>query len=737
LLSTRAFAEHWARHWLDVVRYADSNGNDFNATYHEAWRFRNYVIDSFAADKPYDQFVCEQIAGDLLPYADAASRSEQLIATAFLTIGPKMLSERDKLKLRLDVIDEQIDTYGKSLLGLTIGCARCHDHKFDPIPIADYYALAGIFWNSELLNGEIQQYVSDWVEHELPISEEHARQLALHGRQTAALEAQIRELEERRSELQATVDRAALTHEGLVVDNGEAELKGHWIESRQVQRFVGRDYVHDGNEAKGEKSATYFATIPTAGRYELRLAYTPGETRATNVPVLIHHQNGIEQLLVNQRQPPQDDALFEPLGSYSFVAGTQPVVVVSNTATDGYVVVDAIQLVPLDHPDQVAGGAPDSQVDRAQLAELRRQLVELQDRSRHLKEELERVKRLAPPAPPRTMTVREAARPVDIELRVRGVPNSLGETIPRGFLRVMDEDGARLRDASQSGRLELADWTTRVAQPLLARVLVNRIWHHLIGAGLVRTCDDFGHRGEQPTHPELLDYLANELINHGWSVKHVIRRIVLSQTYQMQVVANGRAATIDPDNRWLWTARGKRLTAEQLRDAVLTVSGSLDRNAAQSPVPHYGRLINNNSANETEFVRHESFRRSIYLPVVRNELPDLLVGFDFADPDRVVGQRPETNVPAQALLLLNHPLLREAAERVARQLLNQPDDLTRLSTLYQLFFQREPRPADILRARAFLDATTAEIGEPSDATLLAWTRLCHALLASTEFRYLD
>jgi hypothetical protein len=204
----------------------------------------------------------------------------------------------------------------------------------------------------------------------------------------------------------------------------------------------------------------------------------------------------------------------------------------------------------------------------------------------------------------------------------------------------------------------------------------------------------------------------------------------------MQAVASESATLVDPENRWLHSARRKRLTAEQLRDTILSLSGMLHRSTAQSPVAHLGRLINTNSADDAGFSAQPSFRRTIYQPVVRNELPNLLVGFDFADPDRVVGRRDETNVPAQALLLLNNPLLRQAAEQITRRIIDEPDDLTRLSALYQLIFQREPLPAEILRDRAFLAAIAADV-DASNVATFCWTQLCHALLASNEFRYLD
>ncbi len=703
LLATPAFAEHWARHWLDVVRYADTNGNDFNATYHQAWRYRNYIINSLSTDKPYDRFVREQLAGDLMPYVDQKQQAEQLIATGFLMLGPKMLSERDKKKLQLDVADEQIDTFGKAFLGLTLGCARCHDHKFDPVPSRDYYALAGVFCSTTTLEGEIQEFVSDWVEQDLPTTPEHARQLAAYQRSRQDLEGRIKELQQQRNSVQNEIDRISLMCEGLVVDNGEAELCGEWKESKHVKRFVGADYLHDDNRDKGNKSVIFSATVPTDGAYEIRLSYTAGDNRATRVPVEIRCREAVVHQFINQTLEPEVDRLFHPLGTYELSAGTHPVVIVSNGETDGYVIADAVQLLPVQMQRGSVALPSGPQPEASRIVTLREQLQRFQDESRRLKEELGHLEEQSPRPRPKAMAVRDAAHPEDIALRIRGVHTNLGPLIPRGFLQAFSSGGpSSLSNFAESGRLELAEWTTSSAKPLLARVMVNRIWQHLIGVGIVRTCDNFGKLGELPTHPELLDVLASDFIAHDWSVKYLVRRIVSTQTYQAQVDSDRPAQDIDPENRLLSHAHRKRLTAEQYRDALLAVSQSLDRSIGKSPVAQLGKLVNDNSANGTNYKGQSTSQRSIYLPIVRNELPEFLVAFDFADPDRVVGRRPETNVPVQALLLLNHPFVREAAERTVLRVLDELNDDRRLDALYQIIFQRAPHPNERRRDQEFL-----------------------------------
>ena len=737
LLASPGFAEHWTRKWLDVVRYADSNGNDFNATYHQAWKYRDYVMKSIAADKPYDWFVREQLAGDLMSSTNQLQRAEQLIATAFLMLGPKMLSERDKEKLQLDVVDEQIDTYGKAFLGLTLGCARCHDHKFDPIPTHDYYALAGVFFSTTTLEGEIQEFVSNWVERELPTNPQHAQQLTQFRQLREKLQIQINQVEDQRSQLQSVLDQTSLRFQGIIVDNGEAEVHGSWQASKTVSRFVGNEYLHDDNQNKGEKSVVFSATIPTTGMYEIRIAYAPSTNRATNVPLEIRHRENVERLFLDQTQTPKIDQLFEPLGTYLFAEGTQPILVVRNAATDGYVIADAVQLIPIPDGKHADRGAESFEDDSHQIAELRGELTRLQDQARQLKEQLSRLDEQSPAPAPRAMAVRDALAPSDLELRIRGVHSNHGPRISRGFLQVLSAEGSRLQRPEASGRLELARWTTSSAKPLLARVFVNRVWHHLMGAGIVRTCDNFGRLGDMPSHPALLDQLAADFVRHDWSIKYLVRRIVLSRSYQMQIIADRHAEETDPDNRLLWRANRKRLTAEQLRDAMLTVSCSLDLMPGESPVAELGQLVNDNSANGIGYERLQSQKRSLYVPIIRNELSEFFGAFDFADPDRVVGRRPETNVPAQALLLMNHPFVRQCAENLAVIVLKESNDDRRLQRLYQTLFQRDPDSMESWRDRNFIQGVLAEARDPSNAGRLAWTDLCHALLASTEFRYLD
>ncbi|EMI17335.1 membrane or secreted protein containing DUF1549 [Rhodopirellula maiorica SM1] len=342
LLSSIEFAEHWARHWMDLARYADSNGADFNATHHDAWRYRDYLVRSFADGRSIDEMIQQQIAGDLLPSASDSQRWDNLVATTFLMLGTKMLSERDKVKLEMDVVDEQIDTVGRAFLGLTLGCARCHDHKFDPVPMRDYYALAGIFRSTQTLNGESQKYVSTWNKSPLPASDKHKEALATYKGQQKTLETNLKRLDKELAALKKHV-----TPGGVVIDDEEGKKSGQWKASTLFHTFVSKGYVHDNNGDKGKLRIEFSVRLPDSGRYEIRLAGSPGSNRASRVPVTIKDTDGNHAVFVNQRTAAIDE-IWNSLGKFHFDADQDAIVTISNADTDGYVIVDAIQFRRLD-----------------------------------------------------------------------------------------------------------------------------------------------------------------------------------------------------------------------------------------------------------------------------------------------------------------------------------------------------------------------------------------------------
>jgi len=533
LLESPHYGERWGRHWLDLVRYAESTANDANAVTRYACRYRNYVIEAFNSDLPYDQFLIEQLAGDLLPPSESvAVNSRRIIATGYLMVGPKALAETDKEQSRLDIVDDQIDVTGRAMLGLTVACARCHDHKFDAIRTTDYYALAGVFRSTEPFQNEVRNATMWW---EFPI----------------------------------------------------------------------------------------------------------------------------------------------PQG-----AGVEPLMV------------------------------------------------------------------MAP----------KESQPRNLRVHLRGNRFTLGKVVPRNVLGIVaaaspspEDDSQSMIDPHQfsSGRLELARWIASSSNPLTARVLVNRVWQLHFGRGIVATPDNFGTRGELPSHPELLDWLATQFMEGGWSIKRLHRLIVLSNTYRMR---NASAAPASgPSSLAALRVQRRRLSAEELRDAMLAVSGQLDRTPGGN---ESGEFLHSKAEDINAMIRpnrvgaddefYTSFRkRSVYLPIVRNMLPDVLALFDAADPNGVTAVRNETTVASQGLFLLNHPLVRGQSRTFAERIMAGaalPDE-RRIELAHRLAYGRSATPIEQDDTQAFLLSfmqSSALAGKPEqEQRLAAWQAFCQSLLCSNEFLYLE
>jgi hypothetical protein len=737
LLASPHFGERWGRHWLDVARYADSNGKDENLTFHEAFRYRDYVIDSFNRDKPFDQFVMEQVAGDLLPAADPGQRDEHLTGTGFLVVGPKVLADRDFLKRKMDVVDEQIDTVGKTFLGLTLGCARCHDHKFDPIPTTDYYGLAGIFASTRTLDGIKlgNAVVSGWMLRPLGAGGDAAWSVHKEHQKKRTAVADV--LKKARAELKLQEEqagqRATARHKGIVVDDeAAAKLVGQWKRSTYCRPYVGVGYLTDDRTGKGEKLVVFTPKLPRAGAYDVQVAYTAASNRSANTPVTIRNAEGTTTVLVNQTERPELEGLFRSVGTYRFEAGTGGSVTIGNEGTTGYVIVDAVRFVPVGAPAK--GEESGTEITDA----VRKQIIDLQAKINRLEGEEKTLKAAAPPMPALVMAVKDEDKPGNVRVNIRGNPHNQGaEVLRRGLVTVAALGPEPAIPANQSGRLELAHWLVEPANPLTARVLANRVWQHLLGEGLVRTVDNFGSQGERPTHPELLDELARRFIEEGWFVKRLIRTIVLSRVYQLGSDPQPAAAKVDPENWLLWRAHRRRVEAEVLRDAILAVSGDLDRTMGGPVVAGLGeRAIDNESRGGVP--TEANHRRSVYLPVIRNDLPQFFEVFDFADPDVATGRRDATMVPTQALFLMNSPFVMGQARQAARRLLALPaDDAGRLAHLYQLALGRAPTEGETRLALRFLAGYRQALGQTPDPDVDAWAAVSQVMFGCTEFRFID
>jgi len=600
LLASRQFGEKWARHWLDVARYADSNGSSFNPPFPQAWRYRNWVIRSFNDDLPVDQFLAKQIAGDLLPAASQEEQDDNLIATGFLMLGSKVLGEFDKEQLTMDVVDEQIDTIGKGMLGLTLGCARCHDHKFDPVPQRDYYALAGIFTSTVTLEdrfGGPKEDESDWSRRGLgPGGDEALRRFL-------------------------------------------ADHRHEWIKSAQ----------------KADAAARKIADA------QALLSKLPAE------------------------DPRREDAKKD-----------------------------------------LAKGAEDQAKYGPRITALRAEL------------------------PPYAEAVRDNEAVADARLRIRGVASSRGDAIPRGFLQVAAYPDQPVVNPRQSGRLELARWIAAADNPLTARVFVNRVWQKLFGEGLVRSVDNFGVRGERPTHTALLDHLALQFIADGWRLKPLVRSIVTSRGYRMTsrlVPPSGaagdeamlRAQSSDPENRLLWRQNKRRLEPEEIRDTLLLAGGRLSFDPADSLIDHLPPADLNG---DTAAIDIHDDRRTVYQPVIRTMEMDILQIFDFANPGMTTGQRYATTVAPQSLFFLNAPFVQDAANRMADRVMARltPDALARpdgAAVAEQAFEEAVCRPPNDRERHLLAEYLRSQFEGPPGPSRHDVAKLCQALLGSTQFQFLE
>ncbi|MCA9223590.1 MAG: DUF1549 domain-containing protein, partial [Planctomycetales bacterium] len=543
LLASPRFGERWGRHWLDVARFAESTGGGRSRVLHEAWRYRDYVLDAFNCDKPFDEFVVEQIAGDLLSSESNEQRAEQLAATSFLALGPINYELQDKELLRMEVIDEQIDTIGRALLGQTIGCARCHDHKFDPIPTSDYYALTGIFRSTKTLT---PGNVSGNVMRNLPLPPEQQALLDKHLAVVDQLQAKVDAAKQQLKELggQATSNVKNVRSEklsGIVIDDTAAEVIGEWTKSASVAGYVDEGYLHDLASNDGQRRVIYRPRVEKAGRYEVRVSFTIGTNRAAAAPITVWHADGETMMRVDQRKSPNVDGVFHSLGEFRFEPDGPASITIANDGAKGHVIADAVQLLPVGGATNDARRVADASTTEAdsdagsesrpnKRAARRKQVqAELQK----LEADLAALKKRAPVEAAQVMSVEEEAEPGDYHICIRGNVHKLGPVVARGALTVASATPALEISPGASGRLELARWIASPDNPLTARVYVNRVWRNLFGAGIVRTPDNFGTTGEAPTHPELLDYLATQFIADGWSTKRLIRHIVLSRTYQL------------------------------------------------------------------------------------------------------------------------------------------------------------------------------------------------------------
>ena len=713
LLSRTDFGIQWGRHWLDVARFSESTGGGRTLIMNEAWRYRDYVVDAFNQDKPYDQFIQEQIAGDLIPEGTLAQRQERMIATAFLLLGPTNYELQDKSVLEMDIIDEQLDTMGKAFLGLTIGCARCHDHKFDPITTEDYYGLAGILKSTRSV---IHSNVSAWNSRPLPMSETQQAQAEKQAMQLTVLDQRIIEL---KSTLGLDAGQnppvKAANLPGIVIDNSKAQLTGSWSKSTSVKNYIDTEYLYC-NSGSGNKTATFAVNIPSTGRFEIRVSHTPNPNRSSKTLIKVRHADGETSHRINQKIRPLHDGYFVSLGFYDLQKGPNDLVEISNLGADGVVIADAIQIIAegsteLREKDFIPGTPKNQNLKQAQqkLAKIENQ------RSAHIKQSIKPIKVIA---------AEESESTGDIPIAIRGNANQPGNKTPRRFIHVLQQSPTPPIASNESGRRQLAEWLSDKGNPLTTRVFVNRVWHHLFGRGIVSSVDNLGHMGRLPTNEKLLNHLASKFAAQGWSLKSLIREIVSSRTYQLSSSFDQDSEqSRDRENQFFGRQNRKRLPAESIRDSILTISAQIDSRLGGPTIK---------AGTKTEYgYKFEGTRRSIYTPVFRNTPLEILSVFDTADPNIVVGQRSTSSVSTQALYLMNSPFVREQSRQAARRLLSE-DHATGQIQVEAAYLRAIGRLPSEKESRLVLDFL--ETGMDREK---AWSQIFHSLFASIEFRHLN
>lgn len=709
LLKSPHFGEKWGRHWFDIVRFSESSGGGRTAVFPDSWRYRDYVIQSFNKDKPLNRFILEQLAGDLLPAKDNQEQANNIIATSFLALGPTNFERQDKKILEMDVIDEQLDTLGKAFMGLTIGCARCHDHKFDPISTHDYYAMAGIFKSTKTL---IHDNVSRWIDRRLPVDAETEKKINEHDTLVKLLENKIKELKKTSTKVDAgkkIIDPKEL--DGIVLDDTKAKKVGPWTVSKFSNFFIGTGYLHDENKNKGEMTLSFTPDFPKAGKYEVLLAYQGGQTRANNVPVTIFHGDGETVVHVNMQKTPEVDGRFVSLGQFRFENSGQNFVMVSNMDTKGHVTVDALQFIPVGDTavKTVKKSTKEEPLETKDLKKLENELKELKSKG---------------PVKPVAMSVEDEKKPANINICIRGNIHTPGAVVPRGFISTVKVANPPKIPENASGRLEFAKWIGDDSNPLTARVYTNRTWSWLMGSGLVRTTDNFGNTGEKPSHPELLDFLTTAFIKDNWSTKKLIRMIVTSHTYRQVSEESDLSRQKDPENKSFSHMNRKRLEAESIRDAILMASGKLDLTMGGSNII---------PGTTTEYgYKFTDSKRSVYTPVFRNNLPEIFEVFDFPDPNLVVGRRNVSTIAPQALFLMNNPFIIEKSNEAAIHLQKESDlsDTQKIEKIYFKVLGRPATPMEQSKVLAFLqDKSEKEKNH-------AWALVFQAMFSTLDFRYL-
>ncbi len=781
LLASPTYGERWARHWLDLVRYAESMGHEIDFDIPEAFQYRDYVIRALNADVPYDKFLTEQLAGDLLPtprYDKLTGRNESLTATGFVWLGEGKHSPVDIKQEQADRIDNQIDVIGKAFLGQTVACARCHDHKFDPIPTKDYYGLYGV-----LRSSRFQLTSSDGPE--------------TFGKPAQAISRIRTGLDKRALSESWKASLAALPDEKLKAElqmlnhksGGESDFAlTQWTPSGAAMQTLAKpgELILSGDPQKPVLGLAPRTLVHSAlsGRHQEGALRSPTFTIDKDfIHVNVAGQKGRLRIIVESFQVIRDP-LYGFLGhtiddleprwrtiDLRMVKGRRAYVELTDSARDNFsngnlsdpnkghdgwircegAVLSSSNVPPggnspyplplvaepvkqglsatLDHWASNSLTASDTPALDVLDRLLRKGILE----TKLLNEASTQIATLdnALPAPTRILAMADGDGE-DENVFLRGNHKAAGPTAPRLQLALYGTENTPITGIVGSGRLELAQRLAIPQHPLTARVIVNRLWHHHFGRGIVATTDDFGHMGQLPTHPELLDYMASELVAKNWSLKAMHKLILTSSTYKQRsdVLPTATATKLDPTNKLLWRMNVRRLEGEAIRDSLLALSGRLNNTLYGPPVNTYLTEFSEGRGRPGQGPLDGNGRRSIYLSVRRNFLSPWLQSFDFPTPFTCIGRRSVSNVPAQALALMNGPFVRQQAEVWADRLLKEHPTATpeqRVAWLYENAFGRPATPSEAKDALEFVEGSNEKA---------IWADLCHVLLNVKEFIFI-
>jgi mono/diheme cytochrome c family protein len=677
LLASPQYGERWGRFWLDTARYADTTGDRDNNNpmrdyrYPYAWTYRDYVIQAFNSDKPYDQFIIEQLAADKLP--DIEKDKTRLAALGFITVGERFGNNNDTINDRIDVVT-------KGFLAMTVTCARCHDHMFDPIPTKDYYALHGVF--SSIMEPKEEPVIIPAANKALAADFE---------KQVSEIEAKNREsyykiVDEYNSDFrQKATAYIIAAHRGRGTNSAEDQLraqnliKEQNLDVRIVRYMDGRIHGDDGVFGP-------FKRYLDGGDSWKQIT----QTIATNKNKRF---NSIVAAAFASANPQNFDdiaAIYGKIFASVEAKGKAYVTAASQTVdksakVSGFAPAE-LELVQVPFRTTIAANLNTDQL----RSEINGWPQQIRNRGTFNFARINELELTHDGVDARAMVVVDSPRPHDSAVFIRGQAENRGDVVPRRFLEVLS-GGHPTPFKEGSGRLELAQAIASKNNPLTARVMVNRVWMHHFGEGFVRTPDDLGTQAEKPSHPELLDYLSWYFMEQGWSLKKLHKLIMLSKVYQESSYTVPAHEVIDPDNRLLWRANVRRLEFEAMRDTLLAFSGKIDLST-----------MGGQPVNLTD--ESYSYRRTVYGYIDRGNLPELMSHFDFSDPDMPNSKRTSTIVPQQALFLMNSPMSADVARAVVARVdaQNPPTVLEKIGNIYRLVFQRDPKPPEIQLALSFV-----------------------------------